>query len=100
MQRVCLLRSIFIVKKGLAYGNKDEYGRATQTEAHTGANGAALSHCSVEPILCRAVVAISVSMATWDVLNQLCEPLSQELAGSIADGRFIDVVAVAVHKNK
>lgn len=89
-----------MVKMGLANGKKDADGRAIQANTHAGAYGAALSHRLVEPILRRAVVTISVSMSTRDVLNQLCKALSQELAGSIADGSFVDIVAVTGHKNK
>ena len=99
MQRVFLLRSIFMVKMWLAYGNGDNDGRAIQADTHAGAYGAALSHRFVEPVLGGAVVGISIGVGTRDVLNQLSEPLSQELAGSIADGSFGDVVTVAGHKN-
>ena len=75
-----------MVKMGLAYGNRDNDGCAIQADTHAGANGAALRHRLVEPVLGGAVVGIGVSMGTRDVLNQLCEPLLQELAGSIADG--------------
>lgn len=88
-----------MVKMGLAYGNGDNDGRAIQADAHAGANGAALSHRLVEPVLGGAVVGIGIGVGTRDVLNQLSEPLSQELAGSIADGSFVDVVTVAEHKN-
>ena len=88
-----------MVKMGLTYGNGDNDGRAIQTDAHAGAYGAALSHGLVEPVLGGAIDGIGVSMGTRDVLNQLCEPLTQELAGSIADGCFVDVGAVTGHKN-
>ena len=89
-----------MVKMGLAYGNGDNDGRAIQADTHAGANGAALSHRLVEPVLGGAIDGIGVSMGTRDVLNQLCEPLSQKLAGCIADGSFVDFVAVAGHKNE
>ena len=89
-----------MVKMGLAYGNRDNDGRAIQADAHAGANGAALSHRLVEPVLGGAIDGIGVSMGTRYVLNHLCELLSQELAGSIADGSFVDVVAVAGHKDE
>lgn len=89
-----------MVKMGLANGKKDADGRAIQADTHAGANGASLRHRFVEPVLGGAVVTISVSMSTRDVLNQLCKALSQELAGSIADGSFVDIVAVTGHKDE
>ena len=89
-----------MVKMGLTYGNGDNDGRAIQADAHAGAYGAALRHRLVEPVLGGAIDGIGIGVGTRDILNQLCEPLSQELAGSIADGCFVDIVAVAGHEKK
>jgi len=97
MQRVFLLRSIFMAKMGLCVRKDDDDGVAAQPHAHGRADGAALRSVQVVPVLGWGEVAIRIGVGTGRILQQLGEALAQELPGCIADGVLIEIVALTSH---
>ena len=99
MQRVFLLRSIFMEESGigLGIGKSDDDGITTQPHAHTGADRTAVGSVEVVPVLRGAVVAIGIGVCARDILNNLRNPLPEELSDSGADAVHVDVFTVASH---
>ena len=102
MQRVFLLRSIFMEESGigLGIGKSDDDGIAAQPHAHTGADGTAVGSVEVVPVLRGAVVAIGIGVCAGDILNNLRNPLPEELSDSGADAVHVNVFTVASHKEE
>ena len=82
---------------GLGVGKSDDDGIAAQPHAHTGADGTAVGSVEVVPVLRGAVVAIGIGVCAGDIMNNLRNPLPEELSDSGADAVHVDVFTVASH---